>query len=79
MKLKGDRPREIDVPYSLMEDLWWYAVRHRPSRARQSSSQTNALFLNEEGEQYGDQALTDIFGVDLFSLSKVTVGDRALA
>lgn len=61
MKLKGDRPRDIDVPYSLMEDLWWYAVRHRPSRARQSSSQTNALFLNEEGEQYGDQALTDIF------------------
>src|ERR1019366_5578920 len=32
MKLKFDKPREIDLPYDLMENLWWYAARRRQKR-----------------------------------------------
>jgi integrase/recombinase XerD len=61
LKLKFDRPRDIDVPYSLMEDLWWYSIRHRPKRARMSESRGLSLFLTEKGLQYGQTSLTDIF------------------
>lgn len=61
MKLKFDKPRDIDVPYRLMEDLWWYAMRHRPKRERKGAGKRPELFLNGSGELYGDQALTDIF------------------
>src|ERR1700722_105528 len=61
MKLKFDQPRDIDVPYSLMEELWWYSIRHRFKRARRSSSKVQSLFLTESGRQYGPSSLTDIF------------------
>ena len=68
MKLKFDRPREIDVPYDLMENLWWYAARHRQKREnnQRDGKKYSVLFLTEVGELYGDTALTQIFA----SLSK---------
>lgn len=68
MKLKYDKPRQIDVPYDLMEDLWCYAARHRQKRERNHSSgkRSPVLFLTEAGEPYGESALTQIFA----SLSK---------
>jgi len=68
MKLKFDRPREIDVPYDLMENLWWYAARHRQKREnnQRNGKKYSVLFLTEVGELYGDTALTQIFA----SLSK---------
>src|ERR1019366_5462726 len=55
--------RSIDVPIDLMEDLWWYVVRHRRVRAEAAASAPacDAAFLTERGRQYGDTALTDIF------------------
>ncbi|MFC5521772.1 tyrosine-type recombinase/integrase [Polaromonas jejuensis] len=63
MKLKYDKPRAIDVPYDLMEDLWWYAARHRKSRqqAAGAGATSSCLFLTQNGTPYGDTALTDIF------------------
>lgn len=63
MKIKYDKPREIDVPYDLMEDLWWYAVRHRQKRENNQRDEKKypMLFLTEDGDQYGDTSLTQIF------------------
>ncbi len=62
MTLKYGKPRSIDVPTDLMEDLWWYVIRHRKVRQSGSASQQcNATFLTERGNRYGDTALTDIF------------------
>jgi integrase/recombinase XerD len=63
MKTKGDKPRTIEMPYSLMEDLWWWSVRKRPARAdNHPSGRTFAtLFLTEAGVPYGDSALTSVF------------------
>lgn len=61
MKLKFDRPRDIDVPYSLMEDLWWYSIRHRTKRIRIAASTCQTLFVTESGRPYGTGSLTDIF------------------
>lgn len=33
MEIKYDKPRDIDVPYDLMEKLWAYSVRRRQGRA----------------------------------------------
>jgi hypothetical protein len=59
MKLKYDKPRAIDVPYDLMEDLWWYAARHRKSRqqAAGAGATSSCLFLTQNGTPYGDTAL----------------------
>lgn len=46
-----------------MEDLWWYAARHRKSRQRAAGAgaTSTSLFLTQNGTPYGDTALTDIF------------------
>ncbi len=63
MTLKYGKQRSIDIPTDLMEDLWWYVVRHRRRRAEASAGTkaSDAVFLSERGEPYGDTALTDIF------------------
>lgn len=63
MKTKGSKGRVIEMPYTLMEDLWWWSVRHRPARAAQHKSGTKptSLFLNEAGSPYGASAFTSIF------------------
>lgn len=63
MKLKFGKPRDIDVPYNLMEDLFWYACRHRQKRENEATdgAKVTALFLTESGKPYGKTAFTDIF------------------
>ena len=62
MKLKRNKARTIEIPYSLMEDLWWWSVRQRPVRAANSTEKpATVLFLTEAGCQYGDSALASIF------------------
>lgn len=63
MKLKFDKSREIDVPYDLMEDLYWYAARHRQKREsnQREGKKYPVVFLTEAGEPYGDTSLTQIF------------------
>jgi site-specific recombinase XerD len=63
MKLKNNKPRPIDLPYDLMEDLWAYSVRHRQKRERMQpkGSKYPVLFLTEGGEPYQESSLTKIF------------------
>ena len=63
MSLKHGRARSIDVPTDLMEDLWWYVVRHRRVRADAAAPAPDcgAVFLTERGRRYGNTAFTDLF------------------
>lgn len=63
MKLKFDTPRDIDVPYALMQDLWDYVVRRRQKRERNQTDgiKFKTLFLTEDGNPYGESSFTQIF------------------
>lgn len=52
MELKYNKPRSIDIPWSLMEDMNAYAVHRRQGLKRQSVSDTGVLILNEIGNPY---------------------------
>ncbi|MDC7698023.1 site-specific integrase [Vogesella sp. LYT24W] len=63
MEIKFARPRDIDLPYDLMEKLWAYSVRRRQARAnnnRQGEEFPN-LFLTEGGVPYTKDALSGLF------------------
>lgn len=63
MKTKGQKGRDIDMPYDLMEKLWAYSVRRRQGRANNNASGTEypTLFLTEEGMPYSRESLGAIF------------------
>ncbi|TAK82662.1 MAG: site-specific integrase [Aquabacterium sp.] len=68
MKTKGSKPRTIEIPYSLMDDLWSWSVRSRAIRANVTTINSTTLFLTETGNPYGDSAIDSI----LRRLSKKT-------
>lgn len=49
MILKGSKPRGIDIPISLMKDLWRYIQLERGARASLSGEFQSILFLNSDG------------------------------
>lgn len=63
MEIKNSKPREIDLPYDLMEKLWAYSVRRRQGRANNhpSGKKFPHLFLTEGGKPYSKDAMTAIF------------------
>lgn len=63
MEIKNDSPREIDVPYDLMEKLWAYSLRHRQRRAdaNREGEAPPHLFLTEAGAPYKKDSITGIF------------------
>lgn len=63
MEVKFAKPRDIDVPYDLMEKLWAYSVRRRQPRANNNrkGEEFLHLFLTEAGVPYTKDALTGIF------------------
>jgi site-specific recombinase XerD len=61
MDLKFSKARAVDIPADLMEELWWYSVRHRPKRARHASSKPTELFLTEHGGRYKPSSVTSLF------------------
>jgi site-specific recombinase XerD len=63
MRTKFDKPRDIDVPYGLMQNLWDYSVRHRQKRERNepSGNKHPVLFLTEGGRIYSEEALTQMY------------------
>lgn len=60
MQIKYDRPRIIDVPWSLMEDMWSYSLHQREMRNSRSDGSVTALLLTNEGKQYSKDAVVDI-------------------
>jgi len=63
MDIKNSKPRDVDIPYDLMEKLWNYSVRWRQGRANNNSDAKEFphLFLTEGGVPYQKDAITDFF------------------
>lgn len=63
MEIKNSKPRDIDMPYGLMEDLWAYSVRHRQKRERNNrkGDKFPTLFLTENGTPYSKDAVNGVF------------------
>ena len=63
MEIKFSKPRDIDVPYDLMDKLWTYSVRRRQGRANNNSKSEMFphLFLTEAGVPYTKDAVAGIF------------------
>lgn len=63
MAIKNSKPRDIDVPYDLMEKLWAYSVRWRQGRVNNNrkGEEFPHLFLTEAGVPYRKDAITAIF------------------
>lgn len=49
MVLKGGKPRGIDIPMGLMEDLWRYVQLERGRRSNITGEHQKILFLNSQG------------------------------
>lgn len=54
MKTKGNKPRGIDIPRTLMEDLWQYVLHERHQLEEISGEKQNTLFLNKNGYPWGN-------------------------
>lgn len=63
MEIKFNKRRAIDVPYDLMENLWWYSVRERQVRANRHPSPSGTLFLTKDGTRFAASSVADWFGV----------------
>ncbi|WP_369411493.1 tyrosine-type recombinase/integrase [Polynucleobacter finlandensis] len=65
MDIKNSKPRDIDIPYDLMEKLWDYSVRRRQGRANNNTDAKELpnLFLTEGGTPYQKDAITSLFRV----------------
>ena len=60
MHLKYNRPRTIDVPWSLMEEMWSYTLHKREVRKATGNGRTTALVLTKEGRQYAKDSIVDV-------------------
>ena len=59
MHIKYGKPRSIDVPWSLMEDMWAYSLHQREMRRRRSGLTPTALVLTELGHEFSKSAVVD--------------------
>lgn len=60
MYLKYGRPRTIDVPWSLMEEMWSYTLHEREVRKAAGNGRATALVLTREGRQYTKDSIVDV-------------------
>ena len=54
MIIKGNQPRGIDVPRTVMEDLWQYVLDRRHQHESISGQRQSVLFLTEAGHPYAN-------------------------
>lgn len=54
MAIKRNQPRGIDIPRTVMEDLWQYVLDRRHQHERISGQRQSALFLTESGQPYAN-------------------------
>jgi len=74
MSIKFGKPREVDVPFSLMGAMYTYTLYERNRQASASTQEHSALVLNEYGRPYSKDAVGD-----LFRALSAQVGFRATA
>lgn len=61
MKLKGNKPRTIDVPTGLMADLWQYTLHERNKREKLHGDKQSVVFLNDNGRPYQSTSLNNLW------------------
>jgi integrase len=59
MHIKYGKPRSVDVPWSLMEDMWIYSVHQREVRRQRAGKAPAALVLTELGTEFSKGAVVD--------------------
>lgn len=59
MHIKYGKPRSVDVPWSLMEDMWTYSLHQREVRRQRSGLVPDALVLTELGTEFSTGAVVD--------------------
>ena len=59
MHLKYGKPRSVDVPWSLMEDMWTYSLHQREVRRQRAGQVPTALVLTELGTEFSKGAVVD--------------------
>lgn len=60
MHIKYDRPRVIDIPWSLMKSMWSYTLHQREIRKYYSDQNYNTLLLTNHGRPYSKDAVVDV-------------------
>ena len=59
MHIKYGKPRSVDIPWSLMEDMWAYSLHQREMRRQRSGLTPAALVLTELGTEFSKGAVVD--------------------
>jgi integrase/recombinase XerD len=59
MHIKYGKPRSVDVPWSLMEDMWTYSLHQREVRRQRAGQAPAALVLTELGTEFSKGAVVD--------------------
>ena len=59
MHIKFRKPRSVDVPWSLMEDMWAYSLHEREKRRQVSDERPAALILTAGGTKFSKSAVVD--------------------
>jgi integrase/recombinase XerD len=59
MHIKYGKPRSVDVPWSLMEDMWTYSLHQREVRRQRAGNAPAALVLTELGTEFSKGAVVD--------------------
>lgn len=61
MGTKFSKPRDVDVPYSLMEDMYAYTLYERSRLASTSPTSSATLLLTATGRPFSKDAVVEVF------------------
>lgn len=61
MWLKFNKPRDVDIPYSLMENMYSYTLFERNRLSANGGARVECLVLNVYGKPYTRSAITEAF------------------
>lgn len=60
MYIKFGKPRSVDVPWSLMEDMWAYSLHAREKRRQVAGEDPATLILTANGTEFSKSAVVDV-------------------
>lgn len=60
METKFGKPREVHVPFSLMQDLWDYVKHERNDLASKCMTEHSAAILNRDGLPYSKDSVSEV-------------------
>lgn len=60
MYIKFGKPRSVDVPWSLMGDMWSYSLHVREKRRQISGNKPTSLILTAFGAEFSKSAVVDV-------------------